>query len=115
MWEAGAASTAQATPAARLSGTGVGGLPEERIVSGMALLRMLSAAIELTAAVLMVRSGRVAEAMRINGLLGLVGPLVLASVTALGLVGLAGRLSPVRMGMLAVAVALVLASLYRQP
>ncbi|WP_324716402.1 YqhV family protein [Carboxydochorda subterranea] len=89
-------------------------MPEERIVSGMALLRLLSATIEIMAAVLMVRSGRVADAMRINGLLGVVGPLVLASVTAIGLAGLAGKLSPLRMGTLAVAVALILATLWQR-
>ncbi|MEW6047279.1 MAG: DUF2619 domain-containing protein [Bacillota bacterium] len=91
-------------------------MPEERIVSGMALLRLLSAAVEITAAVLMARSGRVADAVRINGVLGIIGPLVLASVTALGLVGLAGagRLSPTRMGTLGLAVALILASLWQK-
>ncbi|NLG68905.1 MAG: DUF2619 domain-containing protein [Firmicutes bacterium] len=87
-------------------------MPEERVVSGMALLRLLSATLEITAAILMVRSGRVADAVRINGLLGLVGPLVLASVTALGLAGLAeaGRLSPARLAILAVAVLLIFLS-----
>ena len=91
-------------------------MPEERVVSGMALLRLLSATIEITAALLMVRSGRVADAMRINGILGLIGPLVLASVTVLGVVGLAGTggLSPARMATLAVAVALILASLWQR-
>lgn len=91
-------------------------MPEERIVSGMALLRLLSASLEIAAALWMVRSGRIADAVRINGLLGVVGPLVLASVTALGLVGLAGagRLSPARMATLAVAVALILASLWQR-
>ncbi|HEY8426441.1 MAG TPA: DUF2619 domain-containing protein [Limnochordales bacterium] len=91
-------------------------MPEERVVSAMALLRLLSATLEITAAILMVRSGRVADALRINGLLGLVGPLVLATVTALGLVGLAeaGRLSPVRMATLAVAVLLILYSVWQR-
>ena len=86
-------------------------MAEERIVSAMALLRLMSAAVEITAAVLMARSGRVADALRINGVVGLVGPLVLASVTALGLVGLAGRISTGRLAMVALAVALILASL----
>lgn len=84
------------------------------MVSGMALLRLLSASVELAAAVLMMRSGRVADAMRINAVLGVVGPLVLASVTLLGLAGLATRLSPVRMGMLALAVLLILSTLWRR-
>lgn len=95
-------------------GSGGDAVGEERIVSAMALLRLLSAAVEITAAVLMVRSGRVADALRINGLLGLVGPLVLASVTALGLAGLAGRISTVRLAMVTLAVALILASVGRR-
>lgn len=87
-------------------------MPEERVVSGMAMLRLLSATVEIVAALLMVRSGKVADAIRINGVLGLVGPLVLASVTALGVIGLAGtgRLSPTRLATLAVAVLLILTS-----
>lgn len=85
-------------------------MPEERMVAGMALLRLLSASLELTAALLMLRSGRVADALRINAALGLVGPLVLATVTALGLAGVAGRLPPGRMAMLAAAVVLILGS-----
>lgn len=86
---------------------------EERVVAAMALLRLLSAAMEITAAVLMVRSGQVADAMRINGALGLIGPLVLAAVTGIGMVGLAGRLPAGRMALLALAVGLILASLSR--
>ena len=88
-------------------------MAEERIVTAMAMLRLLSAALEITAAVLMARSGKVADALRINGLLGLVGPLVLAGVTALGLAGLAGRLPAGRLALLALAVALILGSVAR--
>jgi hypothetical protein len=60
-------------------------------VRGMAGVRFLSSAIECTAAILMLRLGRVDAALRINGLLGLVGPAVLVLTTALGVAGLAGR------------------------
>lgn len=90
-------------------------MDEARVVATMALVRLLSATMEIAAAVLMVRSGRVAEAVRINGALGLVGPLVLAAVTAIGMVGLAGKLPAGRLALLGAAVALILASLSGRP
>lgn len=65
-------------------------------VGSMALMRILSGAIELTAAALMVRANQVDTALRINGLLGLVGPTVLTLVSIVGLVGLATEISPTR-------------------
>lgn len=60
-------------------------------VRGMASVRFLSSAIECTAAILMLRLGRVESALRINGVLGLVGPSVLIVTSALGVAGMAGR------------------------
>lgn len=77
-------------------------------VRGMALTRMLSALVELTAALWMLRVGQVEGALRINGLLGLVGPLVLALTTALGLAGLAGHVPPWRLAVVAAGVLLIL-------
>lgn len=79
------------------------------LVKQMAGLRMLSAAIEITAALLMLRFNRLDTALRINGLLGLVGPLVLLAVTAVGLIGLAGRVHPRKLLTILVGVALILA------
>ncbi len=62
------------------------------LVAGMALLRMISGTIELTAAVLMLHFHNLETACRINGLLGLVGPTILILVSALGVAGLAGKL-----------------------
>lgn len=67
--------------------------PEFRFVAGMALLRLLSATVEVTAALLMLRFGRVETAFKINAVLGLVGPFVLIGVTSLGLFGMAGKVS----------------------
>ncbi|MBX6378501.1 MAG: DUF2619 domain-containing protein [Clostridia bacterium] len=66
----------------------------------MALLRLLSAAAELTGAFLIYRVQRVDTALRVNAVLGLVGPVVLLLVTALGIAGLIGRLSPTRLALL---------------
>ncbi len=65
----------------------------DKAVAGMAGVRLLSACIEFTAAVLMLKYGRVETAFKINALLALVGPVVLLTVTGLGLIGLAGKVS----------------------
>jgi len=74
----------------------------------MALLRVLSGTLELTAAYLMLRWGRVEAAMRINGLLGMVGPAVLVLVSLLGLAGLSAHLPWPRLGLIACGVLLIL-------
>ncbi|MHB8157341.1 MAG: YqhV family protein [Desulfocucumaceae bacterium] len=65
----------------------------EKIVLGMALLRILSSAIEFTAAMLMLRYNSVETAFKINAILAFIGPSVMITVTSLGLVGLAGKIS----------------------
>ncbi|MFZ5648805.1 MAG: YqhV family protein [Bacillota bacterium] len=65
----------------------------EKIVLGMAALRFLSSSIEFTAALLMLRYNNVETAFKINAILALVGPTVMITVTSLGLVGLAGKVS----------------------
>lgn len=65
----------------------------DKIVLSMALVRVLSASIEFTAAMLMLYFNRVEVAFKINAVLAMVGPTVLLAVTALGLVGLAGKVS----------------------
>lgn len=67
----------------------------EKIVFGMAALRILSSTIEFTAALLMLRFNSVETAFKINAVLAMVGPTVMITVTALGLLGLAGKASPV--------------------
>lgn len=77
------------------------------IVSGMALMRILSGAVELTAAILMLRFNQVETALRINGLLGLVGPAVLVLVSIIGLAGLASDISPTRTMMIVLGIFLI--------
>jgi hypothetical protein len=79
------------------------------LVRSMASLRFLSAAIEASAALLMLRQD-LAGAVRLNALLGLVGPTIFVTVSALGVAGLAGRISPLRLGMVLVGVLMVVAA-----
>ncbi|MBZ4687729.1 MAG: hypothetical protein JG764_1362 [Clostridiales bacterium] len=67
---------------------------KDKYVFGMAFLRIISGIIEFSAAMVMLKLNRVEHALKINAVLAAVGPIVLMSVMALGLVGLAGRVSP---------------------
>ncbi|NLY10689.1 MAG: YqhV family protein [Firmicutes bacterium] len=81
---------------------------ELRTVKGMALLRFLAGTIEITAALLMLKLGRVKSAMKINSVLGLIGPLVLFIVSTLGIIGLSQHLSLNKMLIVVIGVLLIL-------
>ncbi len=81
---------------------------QTQIVRNMALLRIIAGSLEITAALLMIRSGRVTIALQINGILGLVGPMILTAVSFLGLAGLAGRISIAKLGIVGIGVFLIL-------
>lgn len=57
-------------------------------LKGMVLIRLISASIELTGALFMWHYQRLDMAVRINGFLGLAGPIVLTSTMLLGIAGL---------------------------
>lgn len=80
---------------------------EAKIVAGMALLRLLSASIEITAALLMLKMGKVTTAVKLNAALGLVGPTILILVSALGIAGLAGKVPVGKIALVAVGVGLI--------
>jgi hypothetical protein len=85
----------------------------DKIVFGMAGLRLLSATIEFTAAMLMLKFGRVETAFKINAVLALIGPAILLTVTSLGLVGLAGKVSTGGMCLIILGVALIFLGINR--
>ena len=80
---------------------------ELRTLRIMASIRFISAAVELAAAVYILRLFRIEEALRVNAALGLVGPAVLILVTLVGLAGIAERISMERIVLITVAVLLV--------
>lgn len=69
----------------------------ENPVALMSYLRLIGAGVEIVAAVLMVKMNTVEAALRINAILGLLGPVVLIAVSALGLWGLVGRVSWIKL------------------
>lgn len=73
----------------------------------MATLRGLSVLAEITGLYLILTSARIERALRVNSALGLVGPLVFITVSAIGLAGISGRVGVWRLGVIALGVLLV--------
>jgi len=73
----------------------------------MRIARMLSACVEVCAAVLLLRMADPRAMLRLNSLLGLVGPVIFITVSALGLAASLGRLQPGRLLIVLVGVGLV--------
>lgn len=65
----------------------------DKFVTSMATLRFFSGTIEIVAAVLMLKLGRVDKALAVNSALAFVGPAILIITTTIGLAGMADKLS----------------------
>jgi hypothetical protein len=85
----------------------------ETSVLTMAGLRFLSASIELTAAILMLVFNDVKKAVAINAMLAVVGPVVLITTMAVGLLSLADDLSFSKLFFVALGVGLILFGIYK--
>jgi hypothetical protein len=83
-------------------------MPEHLYLRGMVVIRVLSGLLELTGAMLMWRFGRLDLAVRINGVLGFVGPLVLTTTMAIGIAGLAGRVPSAKLIWIGIGVLFIL-------
>ncbi|NLW55501.1 MAG: DUF2619 domain-containing protein [Firmicutes bacterium] len=81
---------------------------ENKILSGMAILRMLSGLLEIATALLILRLQKVETALQLNAILGLVGPMVFLLVSALGLVAVAVRLSPAKVCLIVLGVLFII-------
>lgn len=78
------------------------------MIWGIRIARGVSAAVELCAVLLLLSVNDVRAMIRINGLLGLVGPLIFVTVSALGLAAGMGKIQPGRLAMIFAGVVLVL-------
>lgn len=81
---------------------------EEKMLWGIRLMRALSACVEVIAALLLLRMTDVRSMIRLNGLLGMVGPMIFIGVSALGLAASLGKVQPARLGLILLGVVLVL-------
>ncbi|HBG00495.1 MAG TPA: DUF2619 domain-containing protein [Firmicutes bacterium] len=66
---------------------------ELRAVITMTLLRLIAGTIEISAGLLMLKFGKVQTALKINSMLGLIGPIFLTLVGTVGLIELSSQLS----------------------
>ncbi|WP_071395142.1 YqhV family protein [Bacillus tuaregi] len=69
----------------------------EKAIIGMALLRMLSGSIEIFVAILFIKYNDIEKALMINSSLALIGPIILIVTTTIGLVGIADKISFVKL------------------
>lgn len=81
---------------------------QDKLVWGMAGLRLLSGSIEVIAALLMLYYGTIERAVVVNAFLSLIGPTVLIVVTTIGLLGLADKLDFTKMLIVMAGVGLIL-------
>jgi hypothetical protein len=82
-------------------------LVKDKYVFGMAAIRIISSMLEFSAALLMLKLNRVESAMKVNALLAFVGPMILLTVTGIGLAGLAGKTDPIKMIIIGMGVILI--------
>ena len=80
----------------------------EKAIVGMAILRMLSGSIEIFVAILFLKFNNLEKALVLNSTLALVGPTILILTTAIGLVGIAEKISIMKIFWIFGGVALIL-------
>ncbi|GLH64997.1 YqhV family protein [Parageobacillus sp. G301] len=85
----------------------------EPTVLAMAGMRLLSAAIEMIAALVMLLFNDVKKALAVNAILAVVGPTIFIITMTMGLLSLADELSFSKLGFIALGVILILIGIYK--
>ncbi|ULO10290.1 YqhV family protein [Paenibacillus sp. 19GGS1-52] len=80
----------------------------------MAVLRIISGSVEISAALLMLRLNQVDKALVVNSALALVGPTVLILTTTIGLTGMTQQLSWSKIGWIGCGVAFLLIGILKK-
>ena len=80
----------------------------EKAILGMSILRIFSGLIEITVAILILKFNDVGKALVLNSSLALVGPMILISTTAIGLFGIAEKVSVYRIAIIFIGVILII-------
>ena len=78
------------------------------ILLAMISMRVLSSLIEMSAAILMYNLNSVKSAIRINAVLGLIGPIILIIVTFLGLIEISQQISIKNILLISIGVILII-------
>lgn len=82
-------------------------------VMSMAGLRIISALIELSAAITMLFLNDVKKALAVNALLAVIGPIILVTTMSIGLISLADELSFNKLLFIGLGVGLILYGIYK--
>jgi hypothetical protein len=77
-------------------------------ILGVVLVRTMSGAAEILAAAYILRKGSLRTALRVNAVLGLVGPTALVLASAIAAAGLRGELGTARLLLVFVGVTLII-------
>ncbi|MGG1660149.1 YqhV family protein [Brevibacillus sp. NRS-1366] len=85
----------------------------EKAIMGMATLRILSGSIEILAALLILKVNQVEKALLINSGLAVVGPVILITTTAIGLLGMSDRISFAKIAWIMVGISFILIGVRR--
>jgi hypothetical protein len=85
----------------------------EPAVLSMAGMRLLSATMEMIAALAMLLFNDVKKALAVNALLAVIGPTIFIVTMAIGLLSLADELSFSKLGFIALGVTLILIGIYK--
>jgi hypothetical protein len=85
----------------------------EPTVLSMAGMRLLSAAVEMIAALVMLLFNDVKKALAVNALLAAVGPTIFIVTMTIGLLSLSDELSFSKLGFIALGVILILIGIYK--
>jgi hypothetical protein len=85
----------------------------EPAVLSMAGLRLLSATIELSAAIVMLLFNDVKKAVAVNAFLAIVGPLIFITTMTIGLLSLTDELSFSKLFFIAIGIGFILFAIYK--
>jgi hypothetical protein len=85
----------------------------EPAVLSMAGMRLLSAVMEMIAALAMLLFNDVKKALVVNAILAVIGPTIFIVTMAIGLLSLADELSFAKLGLIALGVILILIGIYK--
>jgi hypothetical protein len=85
----------------------------EPAVLSMAGLRLLSAVIELSAAIVMLLFNDVKKAVAVNAFLAIVGPIIFITTMTIGLLSLTDELSFSKLFFIAIGVGFILFAIYK--
>lgn len=80
----------------------------EKAILSMSLLRILSGSIEIIVALLFLKYNNIEKALVLNSSLALVGPIILILTTTIGLVGIAEKISFIKILWIFTGVAFIL-------